>query len=136
MKNSKFGAHGDYDVYRKGTVVFVRAQGAMNSQAAEEVFKAVMDIKNGCPSESWAIVVDTTLFELGTPGFQEKARDAIQTFVDNGLRKSAHIVGKGMMKQYQIANTMPDNPVYMRQYFENEKKAVAWLAKEGYSTEE
>ena len=106
MKNSKFGAHGDYNVVRKGSIVFVHAQGAMNSQAAEEVLSAVIQVQRDCPGDTWAIVVDTTLFELGTPGFQDKARAAIKVFIDNGLRKSAHFVGEGMMKKLCMHNAM------------------------------
>lgn len=63
------------------------------------------------------------------------AHGEFEAFIENGLCKSAHIIGDGILKRKQIHQTQLSHPSYERRYFDELESALQWLKSEGFDTE-
>lgn len=128
----KFAAHGRYELTLKGNVIFMKAMGAWNKEAAEKAFDDIRAMRADISSSTFAKLINAQEWILGTPEFQYLTKIALEELVKDGLRCEAYVVGDGSVKREQINLMTPNNPEYARTIVTNTKEAEAWLAKKGF----
>lgn len=90
----------------------------------------VIDSFNG---EAFAALVDTQLWDLGTPEFQESILQGSTQVVNRGLLFEAYVAGKGSVKLAQLKAMTPESEGYERRFFESHIEAISWLEESGFT---
>ena len=129
----KFNLHGFYHIYKKNRVIEIIASGTWNYEAAEAFLADTNTVIDSLNGESFATLVDTQLWDLGTPEFQQSILQGTRQIVNRGLIFEAYVAGKGSVKLAQLSAMTPKVEGYERCFFESHIEAMSWLIEKGFS---
>jgi hypothetical protein len=128
--------HGEFKIWRDARVVCVYLNGSWNRETAVEFSE---QFKRACSplldGNKWAQVAYFDDWELGVPEIEPVIRQFIEWARDNQLTHIAHVYRLSKIKRYQLNKMVPDNfGSILRQSFEVDENAFAWLAEQGFLT--
>lgn len=131
---SLFKAFGRFKIRRVGNIIEIRALGNWSEGVSQQVMTEVTKLRAEIPQSHFAVVGSVENWVLGTPEMQTFAASAIESLIEQGLSKTAYIIGDkdDRLKMMQLAAMMPKSSNYERQFFANREQAIYWLAQSGF----
>ena len=129
----KFNLHGFYHIYKKNRVIEIIASGTWNEETARAFLKDIDETINTLNGLTFATLVDTQLWDLGTPEFQSSILEGTTQFIGKGLQFEAYVAGRGSVKLAQLKAMTPQKDNYERRFFDSHIEAISWLAENGFT---
>ena len=129
----EFSPHGEFSLIRCDKTVISRLTGAWNKEAAEKYEREFMQVASPLSGQKWAHLVYLEDWELGVPDIAAPVMRLVDWCIDNGLCRTAQVYSESMTKQYLVDKLVVDEKGdFRRRVFQEEKRALRWLAQQGY----
>jgi hypothetical protein len=129
----KFNLHGFYHIYKKNRVIEIIASGTWNEETAIAFLKDIDETIGTLNGQTFTTLVDTQMWDLGTPEFQSSILEGTTQFIGKGLQYEAYVAGRGSVKLAQLKAMTPAKKGYERRFFESHIEAICWLEENGFS---
>jgi len=122
--------HGSFTFEQKGQLIISRAFDAWNKETAQSMCKQMYILANKINDKPWGILVDLTQWEFGPPDMWEPIEDLNRWANDHNQKFEAVVCGLNIQKKL-LENSQEVFREVESEFFDNEAKALQWLAKNG-----
>ena len=127
---NKLKEHGSFTFEKKGQLIISRAYDAWNKETAQSMCSECLKLAQSIKDKPWAILVDLTQWEFGTPDMWEPIEELNQWANKNNQKFEAvvcslNIQQKLLEKSHEIFTEVNS------QFFKTENDALQWLKSNG-----
>lgn len=126
---------GGYHIKINKKVLDISVYGQWDGQTVARLFSDLARHMAILKHQSWAVLIDTTQWQVNTIEVQNALATGILNVVDRGLSSAAYVLGESELAKYQIELISPKKKGYQRQFFSERRKAVDWLEEQGFDME-
>ena len=122
-----------YNITPYNNLLYIESFSAWDERVAKQYIADLMEVVLKLYTKApWAVIHDSRLWDLGTPGAEYLLSKLVSTSVSGTLKHHAMIVDKSELKKWQIANIFRDVTLYENKFFTNLESALEWLESLGY----
>jgi EAL domain-containing protein (putative c-di-GMP-specific phosphodiesterase class I) len=116
-----------FRVTMSGRLLEVTAGGIWSQQTVEQLHHEVETLVRALPIKDWCALVDGRDWQPGSLQVQASIKKLAESFISNGLKKSAYIAPSDSLSAYQVELMTPKKTGYQRRIFTDRETAIAWL---------
>lgn len=128
----KFNLHGFYKIHRQGQIIEIIASGTWNLEAAQAFMTDMNKAVDGLNGQPFATLVDTQMWDLGTPEFQQGILEGTKSIIERDMVLEAYVAGIGGVKMAQLKAMTPEFSGYERRFFDSHIEGILWLEENGF----
>jgi hypothetical protein len=126
--------HGDFELALEGRVLVAKLKGSWNAEAALAFEEAFKQTAQPLCEGNWGHLVYLDDWDLGVPEMMPIVERLVVWCIDNGLKRSAQVYCRSMLKKYQLDLMVVDRlGDFERRVFDDRDAAKDWLRSEGYA---
>ena len=127
-------AHGRFQLTVNGNILCLKAKGQWNLETALDFEEAWRELATSISHAPWAHIAYLDEWDLNTPDVEPVIKAVVGWSIANNMSHVAQVYAPSMIKKYELDKMVGDKDLpFRKEVFVEEKKALQWLAENGFS---